>query len=635
MINLRRRFLYELLALLPVLVLAGGLRFGWAGVNSFAGDEARISLDALRMRGELVMAGQQSSVNIPFLPLSVWLYAIPYRLSSDPLLATGFTAALNMGMVIGVWALARRWNAAAGWLAALFLAASPYAVFYARSIWQPNLLAPLALLWLWLAYAAATRTGRGRTWAVAGCVAVGLSVVQVHFAGAALIVGTAYLFFRLRWYTTLVPVIGGAAFALILALPYVYYITVVDPDVLARFGAVTGGDVRYSLDSAVNLARLALQWEWGFLGKGDFDTYGRDLFAPLLAALLLVNGGIGLLRERFGGRREADAQRHGAILAELALVLLCAAVLTFVRHTSPVLIHYQLIALPAVALLIGAGVSRVKGEAILMTAAIALTAAALWTGQIAATLNYTAVNRPPNSALSSILRESRDVAQQSAPPMIMFAHGDSAPIDGEVAVFEALLWDQPHRVVNGTVLLILPPEPTTLIATLAPFQMWEELDSAGLARDVRPFARREGALPFMSARYDGVSEPDGFTRVDPLAFADGTTLEGWRVRWVGDRFRVSTLWRAGDLLGGATVQQFHHLRDSAAPDGEPLTVSDVPLALHTWRPGDRVIVMADFFDVPPGGYALDVGHYTLPDLQRIPRADGETFARLDIAVPPR
>ncbi len=666
---------------MPVLILAVLLRCGWAGVNSFAGDEARISLDALRMRQELVMAGQQSSVNIPFLPLSVWLYAIPYRLSSDPQVATQFTAALNVLTVIGVWALARKWSAAAGWVAALFLAASPYGVFYARSIWQPNLLAPLATLWLWLAYRAATRSGRARSISIAACVAVGLSVVQVHFAGAALILGTAYLFFRLRWYKSLIPVIGGGSVALICALPYLYYITVIDPAVLTRFGSVTGGQVAYSLDSFANLTRLALNWDWGYLGKGDFDTYGRDPFAPLLVALLLVNGAIGLVRELFAGMpfsasglvhwwrgrdksrpykpdaavgarlaspvpeemaqpesgssKSLPSIRSRRVLAECVLLLLLIAGVTFIRHTSPVLIHYQLIALPAIALLIGAGMIHTRSETQLLTAAVALTVASIWTLQTINTLNYAAINRPPNSALSSILRESREAAYGSEAPILMFTHGDAAALDGEVAVFETLLWDQPHRVLNGDVLLILPPTPTTLIATLAPFQMWEELTAAGLALDVREFPRREGALPFITARYDGVSDPQGFTEIPPAFFVDGTTLIGWRARWVGNRFRVSTLWEVGGVPTDRVIQQFHHLRTADTRAGEPFMGSDVPLSMHTWRAGDRVIVMADFFDVPPGeGYTLDIGHYTLPDMQRIERIEADSLVRLNLTVPP-
>src|SRR4051794_20695054 len=93
----------ELLALLAILALAAFLRFSFPGVTSFAGDEAHISLDALRMArgGQFVMAGQPSSVNIPFFPASVWLFAIPYTLSPDPLVATWFVSLISLFTVVG------------------------------------------------------------------------------------------------------------------------------------------------------------------------------------------------------------------------------------------------------------------------------------------------------------------------------------------------------------------------------------------------------------------------------------------------------------------------------------------------------------------------------------------------------
>src|SRR5579871_1999398 len=201
-IALKSRFKPEYLALVAILILAAALRFAYPGVNAFASDEAHISLDALRMArgGEFVLAGQPSSVNIPFFPASVWLFALPYLISPDPLVATWFVCAISLLTVIGVWGLARRWSAWAGLVAALYMAASPYAVFYGRSIWQPNLLAPLSLLWAITAYLGVTRADRFGKVAVGASVFLGLFVVQVHFAGIALVPATAYLFLRFRWW---------------------------------------------------------------------------------------------------------------------------------------------------------------------------------------------------------------------------------------------------------------------------------------------------------------------------------------------------------------------------------------------------------------------------------------------------
>lgn len=632
----------EYLALLAILILAAVLRFAYPGVNSFAGDEAHISIDALRMArgGEFVMAGQDSSVGIPFFPASVWLFAIPYAVSPDPMVATGFVSVVSLFSVVGVWWLGRRINLWAGLVAALYMAASPYAVFYGRSIWQPNLLAPLGLLWATAAYLGVTRADKWGKFGVGLALFVGLLTFQVHFAGIALIPATAYLFLRFRWWRRLIPVLIGAGLALAAVLPYVYYVTVVAPDVLARYGEVVGGNggaTSYDLQAAGNLVRLALGWDWAFLGMGDVDAFSRALPTGLAAGAFIGVGLVAvaiLFARGFRARKHRTAPLQQRIIAEILLVWLVASPLVFVRHSTPVLIHYQLIALPALALLAGASTllfQRRIWKAVVSIGMVAL--AAVWSALILQTLSYTAENRPPNSALSSILRESRDAAYLPETPILFFTHGDDPVTDGEVAVFKTLLWERPHRILNGNNVLVLPPYPATLLATLAPFQAWEEIEASGLALEVQTYPRRIGAEPFIAARYNGVSEPEGFTLLDePIPFADGTTLLGWRARRVGPRLRVSTLWRVdtpNSTLG--TVQQFHHLRDETAAEGDPLAISDVGLSYGLLQTGDRVIVMADFFDVAPGteNLTVDVGHYRLSDMTRIALEESsETLVRI-------
>jgi hypothetical protein len=600
----------EWLALAAILLLAGALRFGWSGVSSFAWDEANLSLDALRTArgGQIALAGQPSSVAIPFFPASVYAFAIPYALSPDPLVAVGFVSALSLLTVFGVWALGRAMLASpgAGLLAALFLAASPYAVLYGRSIWQPNLLPPLALAWLATAWRAVTAQDRR---ALALHVFLGGAVVQVHFAGAALAAGTAVLFLIHRWWRQPLPAAIGAAGALILALPYGVFLAR-SPEILARYADVLGGETRYNAVGFENALKLALGWDWSYLGGGIDDPTGRSLALSALAGILLAIGAAGL------ARRGIDRRARALILAALL-----ASPLFFIRHSTPVLPHYQLVALPALAMVIGAGWrTGIVGRAAVVGVVLL---AATWTAQLAQVLSRASVERPPNSALSSILNEPRGAVSAIGDPVIVHLHGDDPRIEGEAAVFSALLWGRPHRIVNGTVLLVLPPEPATIFTTLAPFQAWEELESGGLVRERASFPRRAGALPFEAARYDGAALPAGFIRVDPVPFADGTTLLGWKVRWVGPRLRVSTLWRAGELAQDVTVQQFHHLRTPDGLDGAPFMGSDVPLALHTWQPGDRAVVMADFFAVPPGEYLLDIGHYMLPAMLRVQGEGGD------------
>jgi hypothetical protein len=613
------------MCLVLIVALALVLRFGWVGVSSFAWDEANLSLDALRTvrGGQIALAGQPSSVAIPFFPASVYAFALPYVVSPDPLVATWFVSALSAAAVVGVWALGRRFfGVGAGLLAALFLASSPYAVLYGRSIWQPNLLPPLALAWLASAWwASGAQTSPRRAWGVGLCVFLGGFTIQVHFAGVALVIGTAYLFLRGRWWRQLVPVLIGGAAALAFALPYFVYLAQT-PSILDRYAAVLGVQTRYDLTGFENLLKLAFGYGWGYLGGGDGDLTAQNPYIAALVGLLLASGLVALRRRAYAG---------------LVLLALLISPLWFIRHSTPVLPHYQLVALPAVALIAGASVRLLAARGWRVGVALAwLLVASIWTTQLARTMESAAAARMPNSALSSILREPRAAAHAAAAanlPVIVHLHGNDPRLEGEAAVFAALLWGHPQRIIDGDVLLVLPPEPATLMTTLAPFQAWEELEDGGLAQQVIAYPRRDGALPFMTARYDGVTAPAGFTPLEPVTFADGTTLLGWKVRRVGERLRVSTLWRADDPRSDARVQQFHHLHTLETLDDVPFAVSDVPLSLGSWRAGDQVVVMTDFFDLPSGVYALDLGHYTLPDVARIPHADGDRIRLMEVQVP--
>jgi hypothetical protein len=538
---------------------------------------------------------------------------------------------LSLITVIGVWWLARCWGTWAGLSAGLYLAASPYAVFYGRNIWQPNLLPFLSLLWVGAGWGAVTYRGRAQVFAIGLCCFMGLFVLQVHFAGLALVLGTAYLFIRLRWWRHWRPVAIGWGAAAACTLPYIYYLLTQAPQVITQFGQVGGSPAVIDLSAARNLLHLGIGYDWGYLALGDYDTFSRLPPTPLLAGLLLAFGIAALLRSLIVRRRSTP--RHSSFLApgtyflpELTLLWLLISPLFFLRHTTPVLPHYQLVALPALALAVGAATILIAHPVWRIGITTVFTVLALiWTTQIAASLDRAAAERPPQSALSSILRESRAAAAgiSADQPILFFTHGDDPAIHGEVAVMRVLLWPHPDaRIIDGEMTLILPAEPATLMASLAPFQAWEELTASGLAGTVNEFPRRSPAPPFVSTAYDGARQLEGFIPITPSALEDGTVLDGWRVRRVGERLRVSTLWRVVNELPPVVLQQFHHLYPAQGESEQPQFVSDVSLSAQQLRVGDRLIVMADFVNVPPGDYALVVGHYVLPEVTRIPTQDG-------------
>ena len=608
----------ERLALLAVLLLAAALRLGWPGVNSFAYDEAQLSLLALQTArgGAVARVGMPSSAGVPNLPAAAWVYSLPYALSPDPLAATLFTGALNVAVVAGVWALARRaWGSEAGLLAALYLAALPYGALYARSVWAQDLLPALGLLWGWAAYRAALTNDRR---ALAAHAFLAGFAFQVHFAGAVLILPTLYFTVRWRWWRRPLPLLAGGGLALLALLPFAYEAACCRPALLAQFSGALGGSARLSLDGARELLRLGLGWAWGYLLLGAHQPPD----SPLLGAA----AGLALLAGVFGlARLLRRAPRGGRALAEIAAVWLLAGPLFFLRHSAPVHLHYHLAALPALALLVGAGTHALgPGWRRWLLALPAALAALAWSAQLADGLALADQIETPNG-LGTPLAHTRAAAYglPADRPALFFTHGGDPAVDGEAAAFAALWWGRDYRLFPGDSLLVLPAAPAYLMATLAPFQAWEELIDGGLAQAAGAFPRRAGALPFVYTAYDGRSLPSGFTPLDaPAALANGAQLEGWKARRVGPRLRISTLWRVFEPPPPGVYQQFHHLRAAAALDGQPLAIADVPLAADRWLPGDRLVVMGDFFEDAGGPFWVDVGHYTLPNVARIPRADG-------------
>jgi hypothetical protein len=620
----------EWIALGLILLLGAALRLGWPGVNSFAYDEARLSHIALQMaRGEAFAAvGMPSSTGVPNLPAAAWIFALPYAISADPLAATLFVGLVNLTAVAGLWALARvGWGRWAGLSAALFLGTSPFAVLYSRNIWSQNLLVPLAVAWLGTAILGAASAGPARrAWAIGLHVLVAGFAWQVHFAGVVLLPATLWAIWRFGWQRHPWPLLIGGGVALLLLLPFALQVICCAPEVFDQYRAVLGNPAQTDLSSVSYTLDLGLGRGWAYLALGERDTMSRAVAPAVGAGALLMVGAAGLGRSLLS--RSADGET-GRAVAGLALVLLLVGPLFFLRHSTPVHAHYLLTSLPALALALGAGARlfagrRWWGPAVLLGTAVL---AAGWSVQIARSLERAGAVETPGG-LGTPLGVLRAVARGVPPdaPALLFAHGDDPQLDGEAAVFAVLWWDRPHRLVNGSSVLILPPYPAYLLATLAPFQAWEEIEAAGLASDVRTFDRRQGALPFVMTHYDGGQDPAGFTLIDPpVALADGAQLEGWRVRQVGPRTRLSTLWRVTATPAPGVLHQFHHLRAGDAPDPttQPLAVTDVPLSSQVWQVGDRVIVMGDFVLDTAGEYWVDVGHYSLPEVRRFTRDDGQ------------
>lgn len=506
-------------------------------------------------------------------------------------------------------------------LSALFFAASPYAVWYSRNIWSQNLLPLLVVCWLIAAYNAQTTTRRGR-WIALACLLGGIGF-QVHFAGIALAFCTVYALLRFQWWRSWQAVVLGGGIAAICLAPTAYRL-LNEPNLLRSFRHAVDSGFSVSFSPLEQAIRLGLGLDWAYLSTGDVPNptflSPTAVIAPVMAGLLLFVGGFALIQ----------AARIGELIAELVLVIAGVSVGWLIIHTTPPLPHYQLIALPAVIISVGAAVSITHSHVWRLLCCTAVLAVGMvWVGQIESSLQIAGKVETPNGLGTPLL--ATRAAAKSIPtdrPVLFFTHNDNPQVDGEAAAFAALWYGRDARILQGGSILILPNRPAYLMATLAPIQAWEELRDSGLLSSVREFPRREGVLPFVMSPYDGTASPEGFQRIDPVRFEDGVRLEGWRVRRVGDRLRISTVWQVEAPPPAGVLQQFHHLRNASTAEGDPFAISDVPLSIHHWRVGDKLILMADFLDVPDGEYWIELGHYSFPDLARIPSGSG-TVIRLE------
>ncbi|MBK8985929.1 MAG: hypothetical protein IPM39_07580 [Chloroflexi bacterium] len=611
----------ETLALLLIVLLAGWLRLGWPGVNSFGFDEARVSDMALQMarQGKFAALGMQSSTGVPNFAASVWLFTLPYALSTNPLAATSLVGWLNTLAVVGMWWLGRdAWGKTAGLVAALLYAASPYLVFYSRSIWSQNLLAPLAVLW---ATAIVAGLKQDKPWLIGLHAFLAGFVGQVHFAGFALALASLWIGFRFRLWRWWTAVTVGLLLAGLMALPTITIIwrsgdgaKAVIRDLLAQ-GTASEAD-RFAAWRQIGQLSIAQDWEKFWLNVDwtwpPLLAAGLQIGSLLLAALAII-GAIWVLKRKTGnGLRLLDG---------FILVWALAAPLLFMVPRTPVYPQYQLVGLPAVLLLAGAAAAWPKPGWRLVVALTAVLIASFQVTAVSQTLSTIAETFVPGG-MGTPLRYPQAATRQlmaDGRPIVVETFGDIPEFDGDAAMFKVLLWDYPAQIVDARHVLLLPDEPAHLLFTYDNLPAWEVATAVGLTSGVvQDLPRREGEMPYVALT---VAEAAlvGFQGVErPYQLANGAELVGWQIQELPDRnqIRLITHWRISGEPQEGHFQQFNHLYLPGTD--APAQVQDVYTSSRAWQSGDHLITWVEFArpETPPAYF--HVGMYTWPDLQRSP-----------------
>ncbi len=592
----------------------GILRFGWMGVNPFAYDEARLSKLALELArmGKAPTIGMISSAGIPNMPASVWLFAIPYAISTSPLFAIAYVVVLNLAAVLVLWWIAREIRGPwAGAVAAWLLAGSPYASFYSRSIWSQDLLIPLAVLWAATGMLA-LEDRKALAFIVYGFLAG--FVLQVHYAGSVLLILTLLLAVLYRSRQKFLPLAAGLAASAIPAMPFL--LLLFDGKILPPSNAA--GSLGAGMESIkqVIVMTAGYNWDWLFLGQKWHLSTGDIAVASGGAILLLASAGLAMMLARVARKKED-------YLTTTVLLWALAGPMLWMFHFSKPNLHYQLISLPAWFLAAGYAVSAMpkhNAKAIMLALTVGVSLAQ---GTLFARGLEIAGREATPGGISAPLEYHIHAAEavKDGKPVIAVVPGADPRFNGDAAVIDVLLWGYPHRLVDGTCSLVLPDKATNFLFVAPWMPAWKEFENLFPGTTKAEYVpRRRGEYPYLVVRMGGKVSPAGFHRVKPVRLANGARLEGWKTHPHGDKLRFITLWRIDGRPAVGEFHQFNHLYID--DEQKPAMMHDTPTSSGVWQKGDYLITWADFPPPPKGTLRMAVGMYEYPSLKRIPKEEG-------------
>lgn len=586
--------------LAAVITVAGMMRLARPGVVEFKHDEAYLSLLALDALAARVfpLLGMPSSVGIPNAPASVWLMMLPYAVTHNPLIATGFVMLLNTIGVGLLFVLAwRLFNAQTAFVAGLLYAVNPYAVLYSRKIWAQDMHTPFLLLALWFGVLGFID---GRRVLQVLCLPVMLFALQMHYAGWILLPLYGVLLItgrrNIRWGALAVSVLLGG----LVLLPFgvgVWQRWQADP---ALFTNTFNGDsdtITLQPDALVYHAQLAtglgvdMQVTGTALPSGFISS--ATLFPVLLLGFFVIWGIIGGL-----------SNHTKPTIFVLLWLVLSTAVFSF--SWTDVFIHYFITSIPALCLLAGVGVTVASEDlpqdtlgnpqqiAFAFVGIIGVIQVVFWFQMIGyANQNATDFGIPLHYRLAvrEALRPHDDVLLASADGYRTLYHE-------EAAVWAVLLHGEAClRVTDGGAWEIVPPEPFVVLAAPdAPDGFMPEDTAAqtipvtaGGAYHLHPITPNAGR---------------GLPPIAPVRFANG-------VQWVGLQLEGGILaleWVMPAPQPGVNLQYFAHFINA---DGEKIGQRDGEfLPGRWWCARDTLITQIDV-NAPSETATVRVGLYAL------------------------
>jgi hypothetical protein len=595
------------LALAAILLVAALLRLGEPGIVEFKHDEAMLSLMAQDMvsgKG-IPLTGIPSSVGVPNPPISVYILAVPYALSSSPLFATMFIAALNIIGAGLLWWIARRYvGRTAALIASLAYAVNPWAILYSRKIWAQDFHSPLVLLAIALGLYGFIE---GKRWAQIACLPVLIIALQIHFAAWALL--PLYLWFlwagrkRLSWKVLAVSVFLG----ILTVIPFLIGLSntlAQDPNRLTNAIRPQGSGLSLSAD--------ALRWNGLFAAGIAVETQvapGQTLDLleqiPRPDRLWWIVGALSLM-----GLCVVIGRRHP--LAGLLVLWALFPIVIFTPTWTATYPHYFIASIPAFCLLAGIGSvflierfsdNRVFQYAALAVLAIIFVSQSLWWRGVLHYVDTTDTTGGFGNPLH-FLMDIRDQLSDSK-DVVVISNGMDLIYNQEAAVWPVMLHGSAQciRILSGQGMAVLPA--AGFAALTAPNAPENAVNNLYRQADETTFLPHSGGGAYTLGFFpDGLEWPDRpFTTITPAHFGSGAHLIGYSLYPT----RLYLEW----LLPGPVDADFHYFGHYLDSTGEKRGQADsVLLPGRSWCKDDRLVTWSSI-ELPPDTVTLRVGLYTL------------------------
>jgi hypothetical protein len=632
-----------LLLLAPILLLATVLRIGWPTLTEFKFSEARLEALALELtrEGRLPLVGVPSSAGLDHSPISVYLYAPTFLLTTNPILATIYGGLIGTAAVALCWWLARHWaggGRGAAWIAALLFAVSPWSVAFSRKIWQVVFVPFLALAFVGLIISALTQeANRGRDhvrqWGLAWALVTYALLVQVHPSAVALL-PALLLWLILFWREVrLGPLFAGIALASLTGVPFLVR--------QAQNGWPALAALRTLPPADWDLSAVRLAWE-AITGRGLYalagDAYPLLRIVPELGwafnlvGWLLVTSALWLTWRTIRDWGAADSRlRQQARVDLIILTWLTTPILFNLRHSLDLYLHFFALVLPAAYLVIGraaqdlfrscwASRMRAPGAAGLGFLATSQIVALGMMGHFVATHDTSGGFGVPLGRYLAVTNQVVATASDTgAAEVLVVGQGDSTVVDETPAIFDVLLRGRvAYRFVDGQSTAVFPSHPA--LALLTP--------GAGEA------ARWYCSPPFSSNavqdRYLLIDLGGALPQVqfEPLTglrlFRNGVEAQGYtwqRAITPGEVANFWLLWQVVWLSPDDTHFYVHLLNEGSQPIGQQDSAG-YPLAYR--HQGDRVVSKFDITigkEPPADPYWARIGQYLYPQVMNVPLID--------------